>query len=342
MIRRVGRQMLLLATGVVVLLGLAAPVSAAPAAQNPPKRAPGGVTVSPAFQQIVVSQVENEKTFEFAVKNNTSEPLEFALSAVDFGSLDESGGVLFMGQTSKDVDYKYGLAQYVTLQQDRVVVEPKATAKVPVTITNKESLSPGGHYGAILVTPTQTEDRPTKVAVNQIITSLLFVTKKGGERYDMALQSYQLKTHLFSPPTTVDMRFQNAGNVHVIPRGMITVTDPRGRVVQQGFINEGSAIVLPESFRKLSVSLKNLHTAWWPGIYHMKMSYHFDGEETDHVKSLAFTYVNGWYIVGGMVVMALAILAILLRPVRRFFTRIGRILAWPFRRLWRLIRRRQK
>lgn len=321
----------LLATAAVVGTGLLSQVAyAATPAPAKPKSAIGGITISPAFQQITIGQNEPEKTFDFAVTNNTSLEYELSLASVDFGSLDESGGVLFMGQSDKSLNYKYGLSQDITLQQDRVVVEPKATTKIPVTITNKESMSPGGHYGAILVTPSESEST-SKVQVNQVISSLLFVTKEGGAVYQMGLQSFQLKTHLFSSPSEVDVRFQNAGNVHVVPRGLVTITDPRGRIVKRGFVNDGSGIMLPETFRKFTVPLRVINTAWWPGLYHMTLTYHFDGETVEHTKELTFTYVNGWYIVAIMALFAVVVLAILVPPFRRVVRITWQRIIWPFR-----------
>lgn len=322
----------LLAAAAVVGVGLTSRVAyAAAPAPAKPKAAIGGITVSPAFQQITIGQNDTDKTFDFSVTNNTSQEYELSLATVDFGSLDESGGVLFMGASDKSLNYKYGLAQYVTLQQDRVVVEPKATAKIPITITNKDSLSPGGHYGAILVTPDEIGESASKVQVNQVISSLLFVTKEGGAIYQMGLQSFQLKTHLFSSPSEVDVRFQNAGNVHLVPRGLITITDPRGRIVKRGFVNDGSGIMLPETFRKFTVPLKVINTAWWPGLYHMTLTYHFDGETIQHSKELTFAYVNGWYILGIMALSAVIIAAIIVPRFRRLLKTTWRQISWPFR-----------
>jgi hypothetical protein len=339
-----GLLLCLLAISLLVGVGQHVPVYAAATSTPPPatKKVKGGITISPAFQQITLGQNDTEKSFDFAVTNNTSEPYELALASVDFGSLDESGGVLFIGQSDKSLDYKYGLSQDITLQQDRVVVEPKATTKIPVTITNKESMTPGGHYGAILVTPTSAGEGSRKVEVNQVISSLLFVTKQGGAIYQLGLQSFQLKTHLFSSPSDVDVRFQNAGNVHIIPRGLITITDPRGRIVKRGYVNDGSGIMLPETFRKFNVPLKSLTPAWWPGIYHMTLTYHFDGETVEHTKELTFTYVNGWYIVAIMAIFAVIILAIISKHFRRLLSKIWGYISLPFRRSFGWLKMRFK
>lgn len=290
---------------------------ASAAAPSPTGKKAGGITISPAFQDIVVGPNMAGQTYEFLVTNNTSEPYEFSISSVDFGSLDESGGVLFSGQSQRLLNYKYGLSQWVTLQQDRIVVEPKTTAKVPVTIENKESLTPGGHYGAILVSPTRSGERPTKVEINQVLTSLLFVKKQGGEIYRLGLVNYETKAQWLSLPGATELRFQNAGNVHVVPRGTVTVRDPAGRVVQRGIINPNSAIMLPETFRRLGVSLETVGRAWLPGKYTLSIAYRFDGRETEEFREVSFLYVNGWYVIVVAVLLLLAGLRILGPRIRR-------------------------
>ncbi len=114
----------------------------------------GGVTISPAFQQVSIRPDQPSVSFDFLVTNNSDVEYEFGLSVVDFGSLDETGGVLFVGNAEKALSYRYALSPWVTLEKDRVVVAPHATEKIPITLNNKESLAPGGHYGAVLVTPT--------------------------------------------------------------------------------------------------------------------------------------------------------------------------------------------
>lgn len=308
----------------------AAPLSAQsqPAAKTrqspnpaPSSRRIGGITISPAFQEIVVSDSTPAATYTFSVTNNTSEPYELSLSAVDFGTLDESGGVLFLSQTQKSINYRYGLAQYVTLERDRIVVEPSKTEKVPLTITNKESLTPGGHYGAILVTPTTSGERPTKVQINQVLSSLLFVKKQGGEIYNLSLRDYDVKTRLFTAPETVNLRFQNSGNVHVVPRGVVTMTDPMGRLVKKGFINTGSAMVLPETFRRVAVTLEPVATAWMPGRYTASISYRYDGSADARVRTVSFLYINGWYLIVTVALLAAISAALVNRQSRNLLIR---------------------
>lgn len=291
-----------------------------------PKR-PGGITVSPAFQDVTLNNQKTSETFQFKVTNNTSEPHEFSISVVDFGSLDESGGVMFIGESNKEIDYRYGLTSWADIERDRIVVEPKKTETVPITINNQESLAPGGHYGAVLLTPVGSGERPTKVKINQVLSSLLFVKKEGGEVYNFGLRSFEVSPSLFKQPSEVDMRFQNAGNVHTIPRGTVTVTDPRGRVVQRGIINVNSGIVLPESFRQLKVGLEPMAASWMPGKYKMSIAYRFDGQEATELKELEYTYVSAWYIIAAALISVFSGLLIGNRRFRRFVFNRLRIMA---------------
>lgn len=318
----------------VLMMATFALINSAQAAEPTPRRV-GGITISPAFQEITVSNETPAATYTFSVTNNTSEPYELALSAVDFGTLDESGGVLFLGNAQKSIHYRYGLARWVSLERDRIVVEPKKTEKVPLTIINKESLGPGGHYGAILVTPTDTGERPTKVQINQVLSSLLFVKKQGGEIYNLGLRSYEVKTRLFTAPNAVDLRFQNGGNVHVVPRGVVTMTDPTGRLVKKGFINPGSAMVLPETFRRVSVSLDPVATAWMPGKYTVDIAYRYDGEADTQTRTVSFIYVNGWYLIAAFAMLIGLGFIFINKRTRRLALRVVKKPYWLLKKLFR-------
>ncbi|MDB5182044.1 MAG: hypothetical protein JWP13_807 [Candidatus Saccharibacteria bacterium] len=311
MSRQLTRLVVALLVGVSLALWI--PDNTAKAAA--PKRI-NGITISPAFQDITLNPEKASETFDVAVTNNTSEPQEFSLSVVDFGSLDESGGVLFIGETERKLNYRYGLSGWATLERDRITVEPKTTQKVPVSVINKESLSPGGHYGAVLLSPVASGDRPIKVQINQVMSSLLFVKKQGGEIYNFGMRSFEFDRNIFKAPSTVDFRFQNAGNVHVIPRGTVTITDPRGRVVKRGIINMDSAIILPETFRHVLTQLTSVSPAWMPGKYHASIVYRFDGEDKTELREVSFMYINIWYLILAILLVATVAAAVLHKKTR--------------------------
>lgn len=321
--------------GLVLLAGVL--TAAVPAsAQKPGTKVSGGITISPALSEITLSPGESEKTFEFTVTNNTRQAYEFALSLVDFGSLDESGGVLFVGRADKALNYEYGLSNWASFGQDRIVVEPRTSTKIPVIITNRESLAPGGHYGAVLVTPTEPgEDK--KVQINQVASALVFLKKQGGEVYNLQLHSASVNRKFSRTPDTASLRFQNTGNVHTVPRGTVTMTDPLGRVVKRGYINADSSIVLPESFRRMSVPFEKLQPTVLPGTYTVTVDYRHDNQDKTTAYKVSFFYINGWYVVAAVLLVLFLVLWIASRrfrtAVRRRVTRLaGMVRGVPGRR----------
>lgn len=272
-----------------------------------------GLTVSPAFQEITLASEEKEKTFSVFVTNDTAGSVILRLSVLDFGSLDESGGVAFLG-ASNDLEKKYALASWMRPEKDVIILASGETKDIRITIENRDSLGPGGHYGALTF---QTEDdtaldgTSSMIAVNQLFSMLVFVKKVGGEIYDLDLTNQEYASMMVRFQDIIRLRFQNSGNVHLVPRGVITITDPLGRSVAKGIVNQESAIILPETFRVYPVRLTQMATSFIPGRYTMETAYRYDGKDGFITTSLRFYFIPpaalifvlipvalfGWYIV---------------------------------------------
>jgi hypothetical protein len=243
---------------------------------------PKGFSLNPFFQEVNLDTEQKEFKFNLEISNQTAAPAVFYLSALDFGALSESGGVAFLGAGS-DYEKKYGLASWISLSKDALVVGSGETQVVPVTIENKESLSPGGHYAAIVLK--QESDKSDESAENSRVSlkssfaSLIFARKIGGGIEEMALKEKSFERHIFRLPKTINLRFQNVGNVHLTPRGVVKIIDPLGRDVAKAVINGESSLVLPETFRIFFAPVKKTALAFVPGRYTAEISYRYDGRE---------------------------------------------------------------
>lgn len=264
--------------------------------------------MEPFFTDIRIDG-EPEYPFSLEVGNTTEEPIVFRLEFIDFGSLDESGGIAFLGEES-DVEKRYGLTPWLSAERDVVTVFPGEKETIRLSVMNRESLSPGGHYGAVLFRAEKeggTErDADSIVSVRSNVSALLFVRKIGGEIQHLEYRDTVIRTDRLGVPDTVSERFQNSGNVHLTPRGIAVVHDPLGRVVRRGVLNEESGIILPESYRMYPIVLKTIGRAFVPGFYTVSVTYRYDGEEnfidipSERVFSwnLAFLWVICLLIVG--------------------------------------------
>jgi hypothetical protein len=289
--------------GVLLVLSLARPVwSAEPGGGK-------GFTISPAFQEIKVPSDQDQAQYNLQLTNHTTADQTFRLSVVDFGALDESGGVAFLGAPASELEHRYGLASWMSLEKDAVVIGGGTSAMIIVTIQNRASLSPGGHYGAVLataVTDTSAAARSTdpRVGIKQVLSSLILAVKEGGGESKLLLRSQMPDGNWWQLPSWVEQRFHNGGNLHVTPRGVTEVRDPLGAVVARGALNDGSKVILPESFRRYITPLIGVAPAWLPGRYAVTTSYRYDG--TEQVRSAT---VHVWY--AGMAIVWLVVLSAL-------------------------------
>jgi hypothetical protein len=272
----------------------------------------GGFSVAPFFQEIDLEKDQESTSFELEISNNSEKSVVFKLSVVDFGALDESGGVAFLGYTEKNLTERYSLASWVVLEKDALVLNPKEKQTIQVIIQNKESLSPGGHYAAVILKVENEEgsiENLTEVAFEESLSALIFVRKLGGEIYDLKLNSQDMEKNIFSLPSSIKLRFQNSGNVHITPRGIISVNDPFGMEIAKGIINQESSFILPETFRIFPVDLKENFSPFWPGKYKIKVNYRFDGEE-DFVLREKEIFLISPIFAGTLILLGVAMLLI--------------------------------
>lgn len=250
-----------------------------------------GVYLSPPFKDIKIEGKNKESSFEMLVGNNSPMAQVIELSVVDFGSLDESGGVAFLATREPGEVKKYALASWISLQKNRLNLAPGTKETVKITIINKDSLSPGGHYGAVLAT-VKTDDTTVgdMVGINQSLSSLIYVLKKGGEIYNLSLKGMTVPRSWFSLGSEVETKFQNSGNVHVVPKGYLSVVNFAEKEVARGVINDGSFKVLPESMRNIKIILKKFQWWNWPGKYRLTAYYRHDSDAEFNKKSVDVIY----------------------------------------------------
>jgi len=271
-----------------------------------------GFAVSPASGQVNVPANQPQVSYSVQLTNFNSVDKTFALSVVDFGSLDESGGVAFLGVPTSELEHKYGLAAWMSLPQTTITVPASKTVTVPVVIENRSSLAPGGHYGAILATAlTAGADGSDSVGVKQVLSSLVLVTKQGGLIERLGLVSQTMSASWWHLPSTVEQRYHNTGNVHLTPRGVVSVVDPLGHEVERSAINEDSNIVLPSTYRRYATRLYGDGQAWLPGRYTVVSSYRYDGTTQTNIFRVSFWYVGAvvvWLVVGFALLVTLGII----------------------------------
>jgi len=274
----------------------------------PRAQAAENISVTPQILRLDLSK--DSPIAVYSYKNNTRDTIELALSLQDFKDLGEQGTPSFFAPKSDD-SYKYGLASWATLSTQDVVIAPNESQDVKVFV-QREKLTLGGHYAAILAELKQTAQGNKEVNLKAILASLLFV-RSGAEfdREDGKIETFDADNSLFSFPEDFVLRFQNTGNVDVTPYGLLEVKDVFGRRVAKGIVNENSLISLPESVRRYSIALAIQAKFVMPGFYNAHLALHFGQKRKDLVSNVSF-FTLGSFGFGGVVALFAVIIVILI------------------------------
>ncbi len=219
-----------------------------------------GVEVSPAFIDVELTHPGDVKQVPFTFTNYTNKQITLDLSPIDFKQRDDMGDIGFVGRDTGS--YSYSLSSFLSFEANRITLEPQENRVFLVTITNRDDMSPGGHYAAVVAK--LVSDTPgIATTIQPSVSSLIMLRKTGGERFNLSLTDITLPGDIsFTTPRTLQLVFQNEGNIHVIPYGLVEIKDVFGRLVSKGIINTSSYRVLPQSRRIISVDMVPQAYSW--------------------------------------------------------------------------------
>lgn len=267
------------------------------------------LTVTPQLTSLDLATDDPETLIYY--KNSSSTPIELTLSVQDVKELEDRNPVGIL-DAKEAANYKYSLSSWVTLERQTLLLNPGEERTVKVTIA-EEKLSPGGHYGTILAEIRQKEGNE-KIKLKGVIASLLFVRADTGNEVEEAKVGYfgaDISGIAF--PKSFIMRFQNIGNVELIPYGTIEVKSGKGTIVARGIINEDSLITLPEAIRRYDIPVTKLDGLLLPGKYKATLNLHYGKSNkkitltTDIITQGSFDLIKiGFMALAGLVVIFIA------------------------------------
>jgi hypothetical protein len=266
-IQKLNSRLIILSLAVVILTVASCFLTLRVFAQNQPK----GVSVMPSIAHIDLAFDAPE--YNLTYSNNTNSSVTLNLSVKDFTQLEDSYRINFL-TTNQAQNYKYSLSSWISFENKFLELAPNETKTVKIFI-DKNRITKGGHYASILAEVNQPANGEN-VNLKEILSSLLFVrASTGKEIEDGKISSFEPQRDNIEYPDTFLLRFQNNGNVHVVPYGLLQIYDPFGNLVGKGILNENSLDALPESIRSYSITVTTPVKLLFPGNYAAKLNLHF-------------------------------------------------------------------
>lgn len=182
------------------------------------------ISVSPTLFEMKAAPGQTW-TSELRVVNVNNYDMVVYPQVVNFAPLDETGRVDLIFETDGSAPGST-LAEWIKISAEPIVVLQQQTAIIPFTVTAPAEAAPGGHYAAILVgtRPPVSSGGTSQVQTAQFVTSLLFVRVDGDILEKGSIREFRTTKKIISEPeVTLELRFENTGNVYLQPQGDITI-----------------------------------------------------------------------------------------------------------------------
>ncbi len=233
--------------------------------------------------------------------------LKVFVDVVDFYSQGEDGGGYFVSANS-DKNNKT-LANWIDLKEKSIIIPAGQVKELSFRVNIPNDAPPGGHFAAILVgTKPPVDKKSVKVNTSQITTSLLFLQVNGDIKEEGRIRSFSTAQKV-TDVAKVDfsLRFENTGNIHLLPRGEIKIVDWKGSTVGVLPINQDTDFgnVLPNTIRKYDLSWKKDRpdSFWNIGYYRATVSLGYGKDE----KKFDFSKISFWIIPWKKIVVGISV-----------------------------------
>lgn len=254
------KQLIVTATGLILLVAGALPASAATSSSV----SGNGFRVSPVSTDLTVNAGSSQGV-PLYIENVTNTPETLSVVANDFvANTDESGApsLLLNGQSASS----HGLKQYIELSATTISLQPGEQKQLNVTVKMPSGIAGGGYYGAVRFAPAS-PGGGKQVNLSASVASLILVTVPGKYTEQLSLASFGVahgsSVHtIFTNGKSLQavLRFQNGGAVQEQPFGKLILKNFHGKVLSTTEINntDPRGNVLPDSIRRFNVPLKDV------------------------------------------------------------------------------------
>lgn len=254
------------------------------------------LTITPPLFQMTTTPGQDWSS-DIKVVNNNPYDITVYTSVMNFLAQGEGGSGKFIPSgSSSDIPGGYTLASWFEVSKAPIFIRAEQSASVPFTLHVPKDAEPGGHYGAILI---GTEPPPktggSSVRVSSQLTSLFLVRVSGDVKEEGDIRSFSTEKTLYQEPhANFALRFENKGNVHLLPQGNITIYNMWGKERGRIQINQEADFgnVLPQSIRKFNFEWAGEQNFFDVGRYKAIATLAFGDKE----KKTVYRAVNFWVI----------------------------------------------
>ncbi len=201
--------------------------------------------VSPPSQELRADPGQTI-TAKAKVRNKSAESINIKVRIEDFTAIGEEGQVALIEKGPQS------LTSWTVVESDTFPLKPGEAKEVIAKISVPKEAA-GGKYGSFVFSIGGEEAAPGTAAIAQELASLFLIRISGPVSEQLTIAEFKAPAFLEFGPVPFTLKFQNSGNVHVKPFGLINITDVFGRVVKDVVVR-GETNIFPGASRIVTVS----------------------------------------------------------------------------------------
>jgi hypothetical protein len=270
-----------------------------------------GIGITPA----VIDPAEKFKpgqVAQFLVKiSNLSESDQtYFLSTRDIVGVKDGGVPIFADPNAPVTDFE--LSSWITLKENQIFIPKGGQVDVPIDVVVPGTVSPGSHFGSVVVSVDAPTLRSSGAAVGYEVANIISLRIEGEVEESARIRQFSTSQYIYgSTNVTFSARIENEGNTLVKPTGPLEVKNMFGKRVAQLKFNDSLAGIFPKTPQ--SSGLRDFEVVWTeeaPGFgrYEALLSVVYGTEGSMKTMSSTVTF---WILPMNVVLPALVTLAVL-------------------------------
>ncbi len=243
-------------TAAAALAALALGSTAAFAQESSTTNTSVGLEVSSPLYEYTIDPGKVQQDI-IKIKNVGSTDQTYYPEVLDFKSDNKSGDPVFLKQG--ETAGTYSLSKWVSVSTAGIKLSPNQSTAINFNITVPSDAEPGGHYAGILFSTQPPDPSGTnQIGLANKVGSLILVRVSGAAKESAKITEFKTdKTQYDATNVNFSTTVANTGNVHLQPKGVITVKNVFGAQVAAIDVNQLSSNVLPGSTRIFASSWKD-------------------------------------------------------------------------------------
>jgi hypothetical protein len=296
-----------------------------------------GVGIRPA---IVEDKMDPGEVRQYSVQLNNLSGVDqtYYLSKRDIVGVREGGVPIFAESDLEKTGYE--ISEWITLDKDQVFIPAEGSAMVNYILSVPDSVSPGSHFGSVIVSVEPPEIRTSGASIGYEVANIISIRVAGDLKELAGIRQFATSQYIYGK-TLVDFeaRIENEGNTLVKPTGPLEIYNMFGKKVAQLNFNDSQAGVFPSSTREFLLTWEDGGVGF--GRYEALLSLGY-GEEgrRNTISSTVTFWILPMNIIGPAAAGLLLLLGVVYLGVRLYVKRSIAMFASGSTR--RLVRTRQK